>query len=83
MAVARWLVKYSGAGANRGKYKSDIPVPTRKPCVSRSCQMEWQKDAIVKPVVIITTPEIVIVRGVSKRRTLRRQRPREAGEAGQ
>lgn len=74
MAVARWLVKYSGAGARSGKYKSDIPRPTRKPCVSRSCHMELAREANAKPTDIMTTPEIVIVLGVKKRRILRRHR---------
>jgi hypothetical protein len=71
MAVARWRVKYSGAGARIGKYKRDIPMPTRKPCVRSNCQMEWQKEAGVKPAAIKITPEIVIVLVDESRRTVR------------
>lgn len=72
MAVARWLEKYSGAGARSGKYRSDIPSPTRKPCVSRSCHIERLKEARVNPTDIISTPAMVIVLGVNRRRILRR-----------
>ena len=34
-AVARCLVKYSGVGARSGKYRSDIPKPTKKPWVKQ------------------------------------------------
>lgn len=70
MAVARWLVKYSGAGARSGKYKSDIPSPTRKPCVSRSCHIELLNEASVNPRDMMSTPEIVTVFGVERRRIL-------------
>jgi hypothetical protein len=72
MAVARWLVKYSGAGARSGKYRSDIPRPTRKPWVSRSCHIELLKEASMNPANIMTTPEMVIVLRVNRRRILRR-----------
>ena len=74
MAVARWLVKYSGAGARSGKYNNDIPSPTKKPWVSSSCQMDRLKEASAKPADVMNTPDTVIVRGVNKRKTLRRQR---------
>jgi len=82
MAVARWLVKYSGAGASSGKYRSDIPKPTRKPCVSRSCHIEVLKEASVNPAATMSTPEMVIVRGANKRKILRRPRSRVEGVVG-
>jgi len=72
MAVARWLVKYSGAGARSGKYNNDIPRPTRKPCVNRSSHIELLKEASVNPAHTISTPEMVIVLGINRRRILRR-----------
>jgi hypothetical protein len=55
MAVARWLVKYSGAGARSGKYRSDIPRPTRKPCVSKSCHIDRLKEASVNPAATMSS----------------------------
>jgi hypothetical protein len=72
MAVPRWFVKYSGAGARSGKYNSDIPRPTKNPCVSKSCHIELLNEASVNPAHIISTPEMVIVLGVNRRRILRR-----------
>jgi hypothetical protein len=81
MAVARWLVKYSGAGARNGKYSSDIPKPTIKPCVNTSCHTERQKEASVKPADTKTIPETVIVFGAN-RGILRRQRRVEGVTGG-
>ena len=73
MAVARWLVKYSGAGAISGKYRSDIPEPARKPCVRRSCHIDLLNEASAKPADMVNTPKTVSVLGVNKRsRILRR-----------
>ena len=72
MAVARWLVKYSGVGARSGKYRSDIPKPTKNPCVSRSCHTEVLTEASVNPADTMSTPKIGIVRGANKREILRR-----------
>ena len=72
MAVARWLVKYSGAGARSGKYNSDIPRPTKNPCVSRSPHIDLLKEASMNPAHTTSTPEMVIVLGDNKRRILRR-----------
>ena len=68
MAVARWLVKYSGAGAKSGKYRSDMPEPTRNPWVNRSCQMVWLKEASAKPADMTRTPDKVMVSGDRRRR---------------
>lgn len=72
IAVARCLVKYSGAGARSGKYRSDIPNPTKNPWVNNSCHIELLKEASVNPTATISTPEMVIVRGANKRKILRR-----------
>jgi len=61
------LVKYSDAGARRGKYREDIPRPTRKPCVSRSCHIDLLKDARVNPIESINLPDNVMVLFVNKR----------------
>lgn len=74
MAVARWLVKYSGAGARSGKYSSDIPRPTKSPCVSNRCHTEVLKEASVKPADMMATPDMVIDLDVSRRNILRRHR---------
>lgn len=66
------MVKYSGAGARSGKYNSDIPNPTKRPWVRRSCQIELLIEASIKPATTINTPEIVIVLGVNERKILRR-----------
>lgn len=71
MAVARWVMKYSGAGARSGKYRSDNPKPTKKNRVSRSCHTDLLREASVNPADTMSTPEIVIVRGANKRRNLR------------
>jgi hypothetical protein len=68
------LVKYSGAGARYGKYRRDIPKPTIKPCVNRSCHIEPQKEARVKPADTMSTPEMVMVFVVNRRSSLARQR---------
>jgi len=66
IAVTRCVVKYSGAGARNGKYNSDMPKPTSKPCVS-SCHTDVQKDASVNPIDTRRIPETVIAFAVSRR----------------
>ena len=72
MAVARCLVKYSGVGARSGKYRSDIPNPTKKPCVIRSCHIEVLTEASANPADVMNTPKTGIVRGANRREILRR-----------
>ncbi|KAL9621868.1 MAG: hypothetical protein Q9160_003689 [Pyrenula sp. 1 TL-2023] len=70
IAVALYLVKYSGAGAISGKYRSDMPKPTKNPCVSRSCHTELLKEAARNPAATMSTPETVIVRRVNNKREI-------------